>query len=53
MKVSISASAWNNTVNGVAAGKTITSWLDEYNNYGTLTYNGVKTAIAVDDSVRG
>jgi hypothetical protein len=28
-------------------------WLDEYNSYGTVTYNGVKTAIAVDDGVWG
>ncbi|MCO6417883.1 hypothetical protein JYK14_17185, partial [Siccirubricoccus sp. KC 17139] len=46
-KVSGSASAWNYASDGIAAGKMIEDWLDEYNNYGTVTHNGVTTKIAV------
>ncbi|MFC7539016.1 SdrD B-like domain-containing protein [Siccirubricoccus deserti] len=52
-KVAASSAAWNSTANGITGGETIKNWLDEYNNDGTLTYNGVKTVIAVDDSVWG
>ncbi|MBK1657556.1 SdrD B-like domain-containing protein [Paracraurococcus ruber] len=47
-KVPSSATAWTSTVSGLTAGNTIKNWLDEYNNGGTITYNGVKTTIAWD-----
>ncbi len=47
-RVASSSTDWNNTVGGIPAGNRIKDWLDGYNNFGTVTNDGVTVRIAAD-----
>lgn len=52
-RVASSSADWNSTVGGIPGGNRIKDWLDEYNNFGTVTNGGTTVAIAVDGDIWG